>query len=59
MSKLKEIRTAAGLTQDKLAEITGISQANICRIENGINIPTIETAKKLAVALNCKIDDLI
>lgn len=32
---LRDRRLAAGLSQTKLAEITGISRAHICKLENG------------------------
>jgi len=39
------------VTQKQLAEKTGISQANICNIERGINHPTIDSLIKIADAL--------
>lgn len=57
---LKEIRTAKKMTQNELAEASGIKQATISDIETGdIKNPGIETIKKLAKALNVKIQKLI
>jgi transcriptional regulator with XRE-family HTH domain len=57
---LKEIRTAKKMTQIELAEASGIKQATISDIETGdIKNPGIETIRKLAKALNVKIQKLI
>ena len=45
-------RKEQGLTQKELAEITGINQADISRLEKGLANPSLSTLKKLASALN-------
>ena len=45
-------RTKEGLTQQKLAEMTGIPQRHISEMENGKRPIGKERAKKLAKALN-------
>ena len=45
-------RTRAGLTQTELSEKTGISQADISRLENGTRNPTIKLLQRLADGLN-------
>lgn len=45
-------RLEAGMTQTILSGITGISQANISKIENGQVEPSITTLKRIADALN-------
>lgn len=42
----------AGMSQQELSHTTGITQADISRIENGKGNPSIKTLKKLAAALN-------
>lgn len=37
--RLKELRLEKGITQDKLAEETGLSQAALARWENGLRSP--------------------
>ncbi len=44
-------RDEASLTQKQLADITGISQADISRLENGNSNPSLSTLKKLADGL--------
>jgi transcriptional regulator with XRE-family HTH domain len=48
VSKLMAIRTREGLSQRKLSELTGVSQKTISRMENGVDLPSIETIIKLA-----------
>jgi len=45
-------RAEKGLTQQQLAEITGIPQAHISRIENGKYNPTLKQLKRLAKGLD-------
>ena len=45
-------RIQAGLTQTQLSEKSGISQADICRLEKGTRNPSLSILKRLADALN-------
>lgn len=62
MSKLLTIRTSKGMTQTKLAELSGINARQIRKIESGEiktrNI-TIGTITALAHALGVEIEDLV
>ncbi|AIC48168.1 helix-turn-helix domain-containing protein [Rhodoluna lacicola] len=49
---VRDARIAANLTQSQLAEITGITQAEISRIEGAKYAPRVGTLFKLAAALN-------
>jgi len=52
MLRLKEIRTAKGLTQEQVAEDAGIDQSTISELERGVNPnPTLQTILSLARAL--------
>jgi DNA-binding XRE family transcriptional regulator len=57
-SKLREWRKYRRVTQVELAKTASLSQAAIASIESGKRIPQMDTAKKLARALKCDIDDL-
>lgn len=48
-------RHEAGLTQQELAERTGIQQANISRIENGNGNPSLATLTKIANGMGKKL----
>lgn len=45
-------RGASNLTQKQLAQRSGISQANISKIENGNYHPSLSTLKRIADALD-------
>jgi len=51
---LKKLRTDAGLTQKKLAELAGVSQAHIAKIEQGNVDPRLSTINKILQVLTEK-----
>ena len=53
---IKERREQLGISQKELAEKVGISKSFLCDIEQGRSKPSIDTALKIAEALN--IDDI-
>ena len=48
-------RKEKGLTQKQLSELTGISQADISRIENGTRNPSLEMIKRLAAGMGMQL----
>lgn len=46
-----EGRAANDFTQEKLSEVTGITQADISRLENGTANPSLRTLKRLATGM--------
>ena len=57
--RLALARQAAGLSQDGLAERSGVPTATIRNLEQGRRRPMLETAVELAIALRVPLDDLI
>lgn len=51
---IRELRKKAGLTQRQLAELTGLSQAVIARIEKGSVDPKVSMLKKITQVLQSK-----
>lgn len=51
-AQVMECRTQGGLTQEELAERSGLTQADISRIERGSANPTEKTLCKIADALD-------
>ena len=49
--KLKFIRKAKGLTQEKLGELIDINQRQLTRIECGKNFPSADTLEKICYFL--------
>lgn len=50
--RIKELRKNRGLTQEKLAELIGLNQRQLSRIESGVNFASSETITRLAIALD-------
>ena len=57
--RLKATRENRGLTQEELAIRANLNRVTIAKLETGRSEPTLRTAKRLADALGCKVDDLI
>lgn len=58
-SRLRIWRKYRGLTQTELGAISGVQQGYVAQIESGRKTGSIETLKKLSVALRVDIDDLV
>jgi len=51
-----EIRKKKGLSQEKIAQLTGMARTNIVRIERKTNMPTIDVLVKLADAMDMDLE---
>ena len=59
ISKLAQVRKAKGLSQDRLAELSGVSRITISRIESGNESPRVRTLVLLSRALKVKLTDIL
>ena len=58
-NRIRELRTAAGLTQQGLAFEAGVSVSAVVQLEAGrIPNPRVNTLRALAGALGCTLDEL-
>ena len=57
-NRVRELRTAAGLRQEDLAEQVMVSRQTIISIENGRYNPSLELAWRLSKALGTSIEGL-
>jgi transcriptional regulator with XRE-family HTH domain len=57
--RLRDVRQRRRVTQAELARIAGMSEAYISNMEHGLKVPSLTTILRLAVALNCKVTDLV
>ncbi len=48
-------RAAKGITQKELADITGINQADISKLENGNGNPSLRTLERIARGLDMRL----
>jgi len=55
MHAILEGRQNCNLTQEQLAQVTGIDQANISRLENGTANPSLRTLKRLAEGMGMEL----
>jgi len=58
MNNLQKIRKSKRLSQERLAELAGISVDMIRAIEQGRSDTTMEKAKRIAIALDCDICEI-
>ncbi|HEX7151421.1 MAG TPA: helix-turn-helix transcriptional regulator [Thermoanaerobaculia bacterium] len=57
--RLREVRQKRGLTQQAVADAAGMSLTYISNMEHGLKVPSLTTIIRLAVALDCKVMDLV
>lgn len=57
-NSLASLRLKKGLSQKKLAELSGMRQPNIARLESGNQNPTIRTMNRLADALGVDVNEI-
>jgi transcriptional regulator with XRE-family HTH domain len=57
--RLRSVREAAGLTQERVAERAHTDAKYMSALENGRSSPTLDTIMALAKALNVRADDLL
>ncbi len=57
MNNIRNCRERAGMSQTDLAIAAGIHPSTLNRVERGVN-PNMQTAKRIAVALDCQIAKL-
>lgn len=56
--RLKRVREQAGVSRFELAKLTDIPPGSIRNWEQGIRMPRLDVAAKIAVALNVSLDEL-
>src|SRR5690349_2277596 len=59
MNKVKSLRAGLGLSQDELAQQTGLSLRTIQRIENGETVPRGDSLRRLHQALGVTVEELL
>jgi len=56
---LKERRMAEGLSQERLAQMAGVTRQTVISIESGRYVPSLPLALTLAGIFKCKVEDLV
>lgn len=57
--KIRQLRTDAGYSQERLGEITGLDRTYISGVERGVRNPSLKNIEKLAKALKVRLSDLV
>ena len=57
--RLREVRQKSGHTLKSLAEAAAMSFPYISEMERGLKVPSLTTIIRLALALDCKVTDLV
>ena len=57
-NNLQKIRWAKNLSQNTLSQKSGVPQSVISSVENGLTIPNLITALRLAKALGVAVEDM-
>jgi len=57
--QLRSLRVDQGISQQRLAEIAGISRTGLRHVESGQISPTLYTLLKIAKSLNCSLSQLL
>ena len=58
-NRIKELRKIKHITQVEIAEKLGVSQAQVARLEAGINDLSTDLMRKIAVILGVKVYELL
>jgi transcriptional regulator with XRE-family HTH domain len=57
--RIRRLRSKKGITQDQLAELTGLNRVHLYRLENGRQSMTLNTLKIIADTLEVRVRDLV
>ena len=57
--RLKTARKKMGMKQEELASLAGMSEAAICKIEKGAREPSLQSFRKIVLALRVSADYLL
>jgi transcriptional regulator with XRE-family HTH domain len=57
--RLRELRQKYGVTQEQLSAATGLTEGYISNMERGLKVPSLTTILRLAVALDCRVTELV
>ena len=57
--KIKDLRKAASITQEELAEKIGVSRQAVTKWESDVGMPDVENLKIIATLFNITVDELL
>jgi putative transcriptional regulator len=57
-NRLRQLREKKGISQEKLAEMAGVTRQTIISIEGGQYVPSLELALKLGKVFRCNVESM-
>lgn len=57
--RVREVRRARGLTQERLAEAASLHPTFVSNLERGYRVPTLATMVRVAAALDVRLGELL
>lgn len=57
--QIRRIRQSKGIAMERLAELASLSPTHVSEIERGRKEPSIQTLRKISVALHTRLADLV
>ncbi len=57
--RIRAVRLQRQITQEQLAEVTGVGTSHISHVETGNSIPSLQLLVDIINALNCSADELL
>ena len=57
--RVRSVREAQGVTQEKLAELAEVDRTYVSMIERGKRRPTLEVAERICAALGMRLSEMI
>jgi transcriptional regulator with XRE-family HTH domain len=57
--RIRQWRLARGMNQQQLADVCGMTQSGLYRVETGQTNPQLATLQRIASALHCSVRDLV
>lgn len=56
--RIRRLRIDAGLSQEQLAQRSGVTHVTVYRLERGLNAPNMKTARGVAHALGVSLEEI-
>lgn len=59
VNRVKELRTAAGMTQKNLADMVGVTVPAVCLWESGARNPELENIFRMTLIFGVTVEDIV
>lgn len=56
---IKKLRTSAGMNQEQLAELLGVTRQTVSNWERGVSMPDMDSLERIALVFGTSVESLI